>query len=57
MADSISLALFGGESTFGSTPTGFIIWLGVVILLSILASVIPARSAAHLTIREVLAYE
>jgi ABC-type lipoprotein release transport system permease subunit len=28
-----------------------------VILLSILASVIPARNAARLTIREVLAYE
>jgi putative ABC transport system permease protein len=34
-----------------------LIWLGVVIGLSIFASILPARSAARLTIREVLAYE
>jgi putative ABC transport system permease protein len=39
------------------TWLGFVIWLGVVLVLSALASVLPARSAASLTIREVLAYE
>jgi len=34
-----------------------LIWLGVVVVLSIVASMLPARSAARLTIREVLAYE
>jgi len=34
-----------------------LIWLGVVVLLSALASMLPARNAARLTIREVLAYE
>ena len=57
LSDSISFALFGSESQFGFTPTGFIIWLVAVLLLSVLASVMPARSATHLTIREVLAYE
>jgi putative ABC transport system permease protein len=57
MADSISLALFDAPSNLGFTPTGFLIWLVVVVILSILASVMPARSAARLTIREVLAYE
>jgi putative ABC transport system permease protein len=57
MSDSISQALFGGASSFGFTLTGFVIWLVVVTLLSILASVIPARSAARVTIREVLSYE
>ena len=33
------------------------IWLVVVILLSVLASFIPARNASRLTVREVLAYE
>jgi putative ABC transport system permease protein len=36
---------------------GSIIWLLVVLALSVIASVIPARNAARLTIREVLAYE
>jgi len=39
------------------TWQGFVIWLVVVVLLSAIASVVPARSAARLTIREVLAYE
>jgi putative ABC transport system permease protein len=39
------------------TLQGVFIWLGVVLVLSALASVLPARNAARLTIREVLAYE
>jgi putative ABC transport system permease protein len=39
------------------TPWGIIIWLGVVLALAVVASMVPARSAARLTIREVLAYE
>ena len=39
------------------TPLGILLWLGVVIVLSVFASIIPARSAARLTINEVLAYE
>lgn len=57
LSDAITLAIFGSTSTFGATPTGFLVWLVAVIVLSILASVLPARSAARLTIREVLAYE
>ena len=57
LSDSISRSLFDAPSNFGFTITGFGIWLIVVILLSVLASVMPARNAARLTIREVLAYE
>jgi putative ABC transport system permease protein len=39
------------------TYTGYAIWLGLVLILSALASILPARNAARLTIREVLAYE
>jgi len=52
-----------GESISGSaiklsfTPLGILLWLAVVIVLSVLASIIPARNAARLTINEVLAYE
>ncbi len=57
MSNAISQSLFGGSTKFGFTPLGFAIWLAVVIILSVLASVMPARNAAHLTIREVLSYE
>jgi putative ABC transport system permease protein len=53
----ISLAIFNSPSQFVLNPMGFIIWLGLVLILSAIASVLPARSAARLTIREVLAYE
>jgi putative ABC transport system permease protein len=39
------------------TFQGVFIWLGAVVVLATLASVLPARNAARLTIREVLAYE
>jgi putative ABC transport system permease protein len=57
MADAISQSLFGGSSDFAYTPTGFLLWLVAVVVLSVLASVMPARNVTHLTIREVLAYE
>jgi putative ABC transport system permease protein len=57
MSDSVNQAIFGAPSNFALTPTGFLLWLGVVILLSVLASLMPARNASRLTIREVLAYE
>ena len=53
----INISVFGIAGEFTVTLSGFLIWLGVVILLSIVASLLPAHNAARLTIREVLAYE
>ena len=50
-------AMMGSAMTLNFTPIGILIWLGVVIVLSIFASILPARNAARLTINEVLAYE
>jgi putative ABC transport system permease protein len=53
----ISQAMMGTIMPLELTMMGFVIWLGVVIVLSVVASLWPARGAARLTIREVLAYE
>jgi putative ABC transport system permease protein len=53
----VSLAVFQSPITVVFTYTGYAIWLGLVLALSALASILPARNAASLTIREVLAYE
>lgn len=53
----IGQALLDGIIPLTFTLDGFLIWLGVVVFLSVVASMLPARSAARLTIREVLAYE
>ena len=57
LSNVISLAIFSSPATFAFTAQGFAIWLAVVVGLSVLASIVPARSATQLTIREVLAYE
>jgi putative ABC transport system permease protein len=57
MGNAISQAIFGTNSIFVYLPIGALIWLVLENLLAVLASVMPARNAASLTIREVLAYE
>ncbi|TFH37860.1 MAG: FtsX-like permease family protein [Anaerolineales bacterium] len=53
----IGEAMMGSEMILTITPLGIFIWLGMVVVLSFIASIVPARNAARLTIREVLAYE
>ena len=53
----ISQAMMGSGMTPAFTPLGIYIWLVVVIILSFVASILPARNASRLTINEVLAYE
>ena len=53
----VSLAVFQTPIDTIFTFTGYGIWLALVLVLSALASILPARNAARLTIREVLAYE
>jgi putative ABC transport system permease protein len=53
----ISSAIFNSQIAVHFTYQGFGLWLLIVLALSAVASVLPARNAARLTIREVLAYE
>jgi putative ABC transport system permease protein len=53
----VGQAMMGSPLTLAFTPVGILVWLGVVSGLSVVASIVPARNAARLTINEVLAYE
>ena len=53
----VSLAVFETPIDTHFTWMGYAIWLGLVLVLSAVASIVPARNAATMTIREVLAYE
>jgi len=53
----VSLAIFQTPIDVVFTYLGYAIWLGLVLFLSTVASILPARNASRLTIREVLAYE
>lgn len=57
LATIVSLAVFKSPIDTKITLDGFMLWLLVVLVLSAVASILPARNAARLTIREVLAYE
>ncbi|MBN1890557.1 MAG: FtsX-like permease family protein [Thermoflexales bacterium] len=54
---AIGVAMLQSPMKFVFAYDGFLAWLVIVLVLSALASLWPARSAARLTVREVLAYE
>ncbi len=51
------LALVNSPLRAAFSPSGYVIWLLMISVIAIGASFVPARKAANLTIREVLAYE
>ena len=57
LGNMVNQAIFRSEAVLTISLSGFLIWLALVVLMSIVASLIPARNATKLTIREVLAYE
>ncbi|MBN2392207.1 MAG: ABC transporter permease [Anaerolineae bacterium] len=57
LSDAVGLPLMGAPLSFSFSTLGVWIWLGVVVVLSVFASALPARNASRLTVREVLAYE
>jgi putative ABC transport system permease protein len=54
---SLGQALMTVPMIYTYSTRGLIVWLVVVLVLSALASLLPARSAVRLTVRDVLAYE
>ena len=50
-------AMMGMPLSYSYSLPGLWIWLVAVVMLSALASYLPARNATRLTVREVLAYE
>jgi putative ABC transport system permease protein len=57
LSNVVSMAIFSSPVNFRYTPMGYYIWLVIIIVLSVVASIMPARNASQMTIREVLAYE
>jgi putative ABC transport system permease protein len=48
---------FNLEIVYNYTLTGPLMWLGIITILSILASLLPARGATHVSVRASLAYQ
>jgi putative ABC transport system permease protein len=47
----------GNEFVYKFSPTGVLMWLGIIVFLSIAASWFPSRSAIRISVRESLAYQ
>jgi putative ABC transport system permease protein len=56
MVKGLGTAL-GGEMVYKYTPTGAILWLIIITILSMIASLLPARNALRISVRESLAYD
>jgi putative ABC transport system permease protein len=57
MSVAFGTTLLNAPLSWVYSLVGVGVWLAVVVILAIAASLIPARSAVRLTVREVLAYE
>jgi putative ABC transport system permease protein len=53
----LGTSLFGLPLSLVPDWSGCVTWLFIVVVVSIVASLLPARNASRLTVREVLAYE
>jgi putative ABC transport system permease protein len=57
LSDAVGRSVMGVPLNFSYSMAGVWLWLILVVILSAMASFIPARNASKLTVREVLAYE
>lgn len=57
IAAGVGMATLNAPLSYTVSTTGMLLWLGLVVGIAIVASYFPARQAAGLSVREVLAYE
>jgi putative ABC transport system permease protein len=55
-ANAMGHAMFGATLNYQYNWTAVMIWLGIVLVISILASIFPARGATQISVRDSLAY-
>jgi putative ABC transport system permease protein len=57
LTNTVGRVLLQAAPSYIFSTSGAILWLVTVIVLSVLASFLPARGASRLTVREVLSYQ
>jgi putative ABC transport system permease protein len=56
VASALGHAMFGATLDYQYNWMAVFIWLGIVLFISIIASILPARSATRISVRDSLAY-
>ena len=54
---AVGVSMLKSPLKFVFALDGLLVWLALMLVISVLASALPARNATRLTVREVLAYE
>ena len=57
MANALGMAMFNSRLEYQFNVKAAFIWLGIVLVIATLASLIPALSATHINVRQSLSYE
>ena len=55
-ANAMGHAMFGATLDYQYNWPAVVVWLGIILVISVLASILPARSATHISVRDSLAY-
>jgi putative ABC transport system permease protein len=56
MAQTLGQVMFSANLSYRYNYSAVLIWLGIVVVISTLASILPARSATRISVRDSLAY-
>jgi putative ABC transport system permease protein len=56
LASALGQVMFDASLDYRYDFSAVLIWLGIILLISVLASILPARSATQVSVRESLAY-
>jgi putative ABC transport system permease protein len=56
MANALGMTLFDASLDYQFNNGAVLIWLGIILIISTLASLLPARSATLISVRDSLAY-
>jgi putative ABC transport system permease protein len=56
LANALGHAMFGANLDYQYNAGAVLVWLVIILVISTLASILPARSAAQVSVRESLAY-
>jgi len=57
LANAVIQAVFESQASYQYSYLGLLVWFVIVMLIAVLASLVPARNATRLRVREVLDYE
>jgi putative ABC transport system permease protein len=57
LSDAVGRLFLGAPLAYSYSVGGLLLWLGLALVIAVVASVVPARRAMRLTVRDVLAYE